>query len=84
METLKSLRDSFNNLNKWVKVVLLVIPFVGWLVEMLIRWVEFAEDTSNVLKLVIAIVYTVCGWAWVLTVIDAVLIALDKKMLFVD
>ena len=74
--------ESFNKLNKIVKFILLLIPFVGWIVELIDRWSEFLKDTSNILNLVIAIVYTLCGWAWVLQLIDAVLVLLDKPMLF--
>ena len=82
MDTLKSIVDSFNKLDKVIKFILLIVPFVGWIIELIIRWTEFLKDTSNVLNLVIAIIYTLCGWAWVLQLIDAIFVLLDKEMLF--
>lgn len=74
--------DWFKGLNKWVRVILLVIPFVGWIIELAIRWTEFFKDTSNVTNLVIAIVTIFCGWP--IAIVDIVMIILDKPMFLLN
>ena len=71
----------FNKQSNIVKFILLILPFVGWVFELIIRWSAVIKEAS-VLNIVVALVYTLFGWAWVLTVIDAVLVLLDKNMLF--
>ena len=71
----------FNKQSNIVKFILLILPFVGWIFELIIRWSAVIKEAS-VLNIVVALVYTLFGWAWVLTVIDAVLVLLDKNMLF--
>lgn len=66
-----------------VQFVLLILPFVGWICELVIRW-EFFLKNGGVMNLVIALIYTFVGWAWVLGLIDAILVLLDKGMLFID
>lgn len=73
----------FNEFSKLIRVLLLVIPFVGWITEVIIRWSVFLEKKS-VISLVLALVYTFVGWAVILHIIDAILIALDKDMLLIN
>ena len=73
--------DWFNKQSNVVKFILLILPLVGWICELVIRWSQVIKEAS-VLNIVVAIVYTLFGWAWVLTVIDAVLVLLGKNMLF--
>ncbi len=73
--------DWFNKQSNVVKFILLILPLVGWIFELVIRWSQVIKEAS-VLNIVVAIVYTVFGWAWVLTVIDAVFVLLGKNMLF--
>ena len=73
----------FNEFDKLIRFLLLIIPFVGWITEMVIRWSVFLEKKSPV-SLVMAIIHTFFGWAWVLCVIDAVLVLLDKDMLLIE
>lgn len=72
----------FNEFDKLIRFLLLIIPFVGWITEMVIRWSVFLEKKSLV-SLLMAIIYTFTGWALVLCVIDAVLVLLDKDMLLI-
>lgn len=49
--------QKFNQFSKLVRIILLVIPFVNWIVEMVLRWSLFLEkkDTGS---LVLALVAT--------------------------
>ena len=71
----------FDKQSKIVRFILLIIPFVGWIFEIIVRWSEVAKK-ADVLNIVVAIIYTFFGFAWILNVIDAILILLDKPMLF--
>ena len=74
--------ETFKGLNKWVRVILLVIPFVGWVIELIIRWTQFVKDTKNTTNLIMAIIATVCGWP--VAIIDAIMIILDKPMFLLE
>lgn len=71
----------FDKQSNIVKFILLIIPFVGWICELVVRWSEFLKK-SDATNLIIALVYTFLGWAWVLGLIDAILLLLEKPMLF--
>lgn len=71
----------FDKQSKVLRFVLLILPFVGWVFELIIRWSEVVKK-ADVLNIVVALVYTLFGWAWILTVVDAILVLLDKPMLF--
>jgi len=75
--------DWFKKQSNIVQFILLIIPFVGWLCEVIIRWSVALKD-GGVLNIVIALVYTFLGWAWFLGLIDAILCLLDKGLLFID
>lgn len=71
----------FDKQSNIVKFILLILPLVGWVVELIIRWSQVLKDAS-VLNIVVALVYTFFGWAWVLGLIDAIMVLLGNKMLF--
>lgn len=71
----------FDKQSKIVRFILLIIPFVGWIFEIIVRWSEVAKK-ADVLNIVVAIIYTFFGFAWILHLIDAILVLLDKPMLF--
>lgn len=47
----------FNKQSKLVQLLLLLIPFVNWVVEFLIRW-EKALKTKDLLDIIVAIIVT--------------------------
>ena len=62
----------FNSQSKLVRIILLFVPFVNWVIEVLVRW-SHALRKGSLIKLVIAIVVTfgglVIGWLdaiWIL------------------
>ncbi len=67
--------------NKAVQIVLLCIPFVGWIVDALVRWSIFTKkDTTT--NLVMAIVVTLIGGLWVVTIFDAIWYAINGTLFF--
>ena len=69
----------FHNQSKLVQIILLIIPFVGWILDLLVRWSAFLKNQTTV-NLVMALVITIFGGFWILTILDAVWIALNNKL----
>ena len=56
----------FNDLPRLVQAILLLIPGVNWVVEVLVRWSNFAEK-KGIFSFLIAIIVTIWGlvFGWV-------------------
>lgn len=61
----------FNKQSTLLKVILLIIPFVGWIVELLIR-ASVAFTKKDAVSIVVLILFLVIGWGWILCLIDLV------------
>ncbi len=61
----------FNKQSRLVQVILLVIPLVGWIVELLVR-LSIALRTKSVLHIVVFVLFLVIGWGWVLNLADLI------------
>lgn len=53
----------FNKQSRLVQVLLLLIPFVNWITEVVVRWTGFL-DNKNGLTLITAILVTFLGLAF--------------------
>ena len=67
----------FNRQSRLVQILLLLIPFVNWITEMVVRWTTFGKK-GGILRLIICILVTipsgiVFGW------IDLIWVLLFKK-----
>ena len=69
----------FHKQSKLIQIILLIIPFVGWIVDLLVRWSAFLRNKS-LINLIMALVITFLGEFWILTILDAVFIVLNNKM----
>lgn len=71
----------FEKQSKLVQIILLFIPFVNWVVEVLVRW-DHALRTKSLLKVIIALIVTfgglVIGW------LDAIWCLLFGHLLLCD
>lgn len=69
----------FNKQSRLVQIILLLIPFVNWVVEILVRWSAFLSSKKP-LTLVAAILVTFFGlvFGW----IDVIWCLLFKHMVF--
>lgn len=61
----------FNKQSTLLKVILLIIPFVGWIVELLVR-LSVALNKKDAVSIVVLVLFLVFGWTWILCVIDLV------------
>ena len=68
----------FNSQSRLVQILLLLIPFVNWVVELAVRW-DKALKTKDGLDLVVAVVVTIFGvpFGW----IDLVWVLLFKHLI---
>lgn len=73
----------FYKQSKLLQVILLIIPFVGWLVELLVR-LSVALRTKSVLHIVVFVLFLVVGWGWILNVIDLVVLVLTGRLLLAE
>jgi len=69
----------FFGLPKLVQVILLILPLVGWIVELIVRWSAVVEKFT-VLNLVAALLYTFVGWGIVLEIVDIIWILLFNHL----
>lgn len=61
----------FNSQSTLIKVILLVIPLVGWIVELLVR-LSVMLDRMDVISIVVFVLFLVVGWGWFLCILDLV------------
>ncbi len=73
----------FHKQSKVIQIVLLILPLVGWIMDLLVRWSAFLKK-SSIVNLVMALVITFFGEFWILTILDAVMIALGNKLFLED
>lgn len=70
----------FNKQSTLLKVILLIIPFVGWVVELLVR-ASVAVTKKDVVSIVVLVLFLVFGWTWLLCVIDLVYLILKGHLI---
>lgn len=71
----------FNSQSKLLKIILLILPVVGWIVECLVR-LSVALRTKSVLHIVIFLLFLLVGWGWFLGVIDLIYMLVTGHLLF--
>ena len=64
-----------------IKVILLIIPIVGWVVEVLVRISAFIRKNSTV-NLVGMIIAIIGNWIW--SVIDLVVLIVTGKLFLLE
>lgn len=69
----------FFELPRLAQIILLILPFVGWIVELVIRWSAVLEKFT-LLNLIAALVYTFFGWGIILQIVDIIWIILFKHL----
>ena len=64
----------FYGQEKIVQALLLIIPFVGWVVECLVR-------LSVALSIIVFVLFLVVGWGWLLCLIDLIYLILNGRLI---
>jgi len=73
----------FYSQSKLLQVILLIIPVVGWIMELLIR-LSVMLRTKSVLHIVVFILFLVVGWGWILNIIDLIVLVVTGKLLLAE
>ncbi len=73
----------FNSQSTLVKAILLLLPFVGWICECLVR-LSIALRTKDTLHIVVFVVFLLVGWGWFLGVIDFVYLLLKGHLILAE
>ena len=73
----------FNKKSVLLKVILLLIPFVGWVVECLVR-LSVMLRTKSVLHIVVFFVFVFVGWTQILSIIDLIYMVLTGHLILAD
>lgn len=70
----------FEQQPKLLQIILIVIPFVGWVMEILVRISAYIRKQNN-LDLALLIIYLLLGWSWIPLIIDVIFLV-SKGHLF--
>lgn len=70
----------FYKQDKLLQVILLILPLVGWIVELLIR-LSVMLRTMSAVHIVVFILFLVLGWGWILCLIDLIYLVLKGHLI---
>ena len=70
----------FYSQSKLVQIILLVIPLVGWVVELLIR-LSVMLKTKSVIHIVVFVIFILIGWGWIINIVDLVYLLLKDHLI---
>lgn len=70
----------FNSQSTLLKVILLILPFVGWIVELLVR-LSVALTKKDLVSILVLVLFIFVGWAWFLCVIDLIYLILKGHLI---
>ncbi|MBR4942675.1 MAG: hypothetical protein IKZ28_01475 [Clostridia bacterium] len=73
----------FNSQSTLIKVILLLLPIVGWICECLVR-LSVMLRTKSTIHIVVFVLFVVVGWGWVLGLIDLVYLLLKGHLILAD
>jgi len=73
----------FDSRPKWLRIVLLIIPFVGWVMELLYR-ISVLIRKPDVINIVGLILFAILGLFWVGLVLDVIFLILKNRLFFVE
>lgn len=71
----------FNSQDRLVKVILLIIPIIGWIVECLVR-LSIMLRTQSILHIVVFLLFLIVGWSWILCLIDLIYLIVKGHLIF--
>lgn len=71
---------SFYKLSMVVQAVLVLVPFVGWVTEMVLRWSTFLNK-KDLVSLLVALFFTFTSWFYLPCLVDGVHLLLKKRLI---
>lgn len=73
----------FNSQSVIIKAILLLLPFVGWVCECLVR-LSVALRTKNIIHIVVFCLFVFVGWSWLFGAIDFVYMLLTGHLILAE
>lgn len=73
----------FNSQSTLVKAILLLIPFVGWVCEILIR-LSVMLRTKEPVHIIVFLAFVFIGWGWFLGAIDFVYMLVKGHLILAE
>ena len=73
----------FNSQDRLVQVILLIIPVVGWIIELLIR-LSVLLRTRSTEHIIVFVLFVFVGWGWVLNIIDIIYLYLNGHLILAE
>ena len=73
----------FNSQDRLVQVILLIIPVVGWIIELLIRLSVLLRTRSNE-HIIVFVLFVFVGWGWILNIIDIIYLCLNGHLILAE
>ena len=73
----------FNEQQRLVQVILLLLPVVGWIVELLVR-LSVMLRTKQPVHVVVFLVFAFIGWGWFLGVLDLIYLCLKGNLFLAE
>ena len=70
----------FYGQDRIVQIILVIIPFIGWIVELLVR-LSVMLRTMRTEHIVVFILFLVFGWGWFLCLIDIIYLAVKGRLI---
>ena len=70
----------FNSQDRLLKVILLILPLIGWIVELLVR-LSVMLRKKDVVSIVVFVLFLVVGWSWIICVIDLIYFVLKVNLI---
>lgn len=80
---IKTFYKWFNSQSVLLKVILLVIPFVGWVIELLVRGSR-AYDKKDTVSIVMFVLFLFVGWGWFLNLVDIIYMVLTGHLILAE
>lgn len=71
----------FYGQNKIVQIILLIVPFVGWIMELLIRLSVLLKN-KDIIHLVVFLLFLFVGGPLILEIIDLVFLLVKGRLIF--
>ena len=66
-----------------VRIIFIIIPFIGWIIELLVRISAFIRLRSKI-NLAGLIVFAIFGGFWVLCLFDVISLFINDKLLLIE
>ena len=73
----------FNSQSTLIKAILLLLPFVGWVCECLVR-LSVALRTKSGVHVVVFVLFLVVGWGWFLGLIDFIYLLVKGNLILAE